>query len=81
MAPSAEIPVIDIAAEGVSEAQIAQALVDAAAEQGFIYIKSTGKALPVDQIENAFSIVSSTMCPGPQRKRGWLTVDIVPDTV
>jgi isopenicillin N synthase-like dioxygenase len=58
MAEAAAIPIIDISAEGADEAQVARALVDAAAEFGFVYIKNTGKAIPVEQIENAFNIVS-----------------------
>ncbi|RYP24468.1 hypothetical protein DL765_000488 [Monosporascus sp. GIB2] len=37
--------------------QIAQSLVDAAAEYGFVYIKSTGLDLPIEQVNNAFGVV------------------------
>lgn len=59
MPEAAAIPIIDISAEGADELQIARALVDAAAEFGFVYIKNTGKEIPVEQIENAFAVVRS----------------------
>jgi isopenicillin N synthase-like dioxygenase len=57
MATAAKIPVIDIAAEGDHQAQVAKELVEAAVEHGFIYIKNSGKDIPVAAIENAFSMV------------------------
>lgn len=57
MAKVAKIPVIDISAEGGDQAQVARDLVEAAVEHGFIYIKSTGKDIPVDAIVNAFNLV------------------------
>ena len=58
MPEDATIPIIDISAEGVDQAQIAKSLVDAAAEYGFVYIKSTGCGISADRMENAFNVVS-----------------------
>ncbi|KKA29586.1 hypothetical protein TD95_003458 [Thielaviopsis punctulata] len=71
MPPSAEIPVIDIAAEGVSEKEIAKALVDAAAEQGFIYIKSTGQALPSKKLFKETPLEEKKRCTIQTNNRGW----------
>lgn len=61
MASAAKIPVIDISATGEEEqAKVAKELVEAAIEHGFVYIKNKGTEIPVDAIENAFSIVGST---------------------
>ncbi len=54
MANSADIPIIDLAGD---RADIALQLVNAAEEHGFIYIKNTGKDIPVDAVEGAFSLV------------------------
>ena len=55
---AAPIPIIDIFAEsGTDELQTAKALVDAAAEHGFVYIKNTGKDITTKQIESAFGLV------------------------
>lgn len=57
MAKVAKIPVIDVAAAaGEDQAQVAKDLVEAAIEHGFIYIKNTGKDIPVDVIEDAFNL-------------------------
>lgn len=56
MAEAAAIPVIDISAEGADQKQIANSLVDAAAEYGFVYIKSTGLDLRIEQVQNAFEV-------------------------
>ena len=56
MAAAAKIPVIDISDEA-NELQVAKDLVEAAIEHGFIYIKNTGKDIPVDAVEGAFSLV------------------------
>ena len=53
------IPIIDISAAGAGELDVAKALVDAAAEHGFVYIKNTGKDITAQQISNAFELVSS----------------------
>lgn len=52
------IPIIDISAAGAGELDVAKALVDAAAEHGFVYIKNTGKDITAQQISNAFELVS-----------------------
>ncbi|KAK7967434.1 uncharacterized protein PG986_001711 [Apiospora aurea] len=50
------IPIIDISAEGAGELDVAKALVDAAAEHGFVYIRNTGKDITAQQISNAFDL-------------------------
>ncbi len=57
MAGTAKIPIIDISAEGADEAKVAQELVDAAVEYGFIYIKNTGRDIPAEQIDHIFDLV------------------------
>lgn len=61
MSAAAKIPVIDIAAAD-DQTQVAKDLVEAAVEHGFIYIKNTGKDIPVQVVENAFSIVQYILC-------------------
>jgi isopenicillin N synthase-like dioxygenase len=56
MADAAKIPVIDISDEA-NEHQVAKDLVEAAIEHGFIYIKNTGKDIPVDAVNGAFDMV------------------------
>jgi sialic acid synthase SpsE len=58
MPEAAAIPIIDISAEGADELEVAKALVDAAAEYGFVYIKNSGKDISAEQVQNAFDIVS-----------------------
>ena len=45
MPQAAAIPIIDISAEGADRARVAKTLVDAAAEYGFVYVKSAGLSL------------------------------------
>lgn len=52
------IPVIDI--NSADEATIGKALVDAAEEHGFIYIRNLGQDIPAEQIDEAFSLVRPT---------------------
>jgi isopenicillin N synthase-like dioxygenase len=54
---TAQIPVIDISG-GQSEAEVGQALVDAAATYGFVYVKNAGKDIPVAAINRMFELVS-----------------------
>jgi isopenicillin N synthase-like dioxygenase len=56
MTAAAKIPVIDISGSG-DQARVAKELVEAAVEHGFIYIKNTGRDIPVDAVENAFNLV------------------------
>ena len=56
MAQVAKIPVIDISAEG-DQTQVARELVEAAIEHGFVYIRNTGKDIPVAAVEGAFDVV------------------------
>ncbi|KAH8652405.1 hypothetical protein BX600DRAFT_472504 [Xylariales sp. PMI_506] len=80
MAEAAPIPVIDISAEGADEVEVAKALVEAAVEHGFVYIKNTGHDIPAEQIQNAFEIsralFSSPLgekqsCKIQTNNRGW----------
>lgn len=57
MAQVANIPIIDISDDARDQAQVARDLVDAAIEHGFIYIKNTGKDIPLDAIDAAFELV------------------------
>lgn len=56
MANTAKIPVVDISDER-NQQEVARELVDAAIEHGFVYIKNTGKDIPVEAIDEAFEIV------------------------
>ncbi|TDZ34597.1 UPF0676 protein [Colletotrichum spinosum] len=80
MAPNANIPIIDIAAEGVNRTAIARQLVDAAAEHGFIYIRNTGKYIDLGDIDKAFDlskklfkapVEEKAACTIQQNNRGW----------
>lgn len=57
MSASTKIPVIDISGD-VPEAEVAEALVDAAATNGFVYVKNLGKDIPIEVIERTFALVS-----------------------
>ncbi|KAH8887362.1 Clavaminate synthase-like protein, partial [Thozetella sp. PMI_491] len=76
----AKIPVIDIAAEGDEQAKVAKELVEAAVEHGFIYVKNTGKDIPVEAVESAFNISKNLFrapleekqkCAIQQNNQGW----------
>lgn len=76
---AAKIPVIDISGDGDQE-QVAKDLVEAAIEHGFIYIKNTGKDIPVEAIDNAFNISKilfnapleeKQACKIQENNRGW----------
>jgi isopenicillin N synthase-like dioxygenase len=55
---TAQIPVIDIS--GVQpEAEVGQALVDAAATSGFVYVRNEGRDIPVAAIDRMFDLVNS----------------------
>lgn len=58
MPEAAKIPIIDISDDAADQAQIARSLVNAAAEYGFVYVRSTGRDLATGQVEKAFAIVS-----------------------
>ena len=55
--PTSQIPVIDLSGS-LPEAQVAKELVDAAATNGFVYIKNQGKDIPVEVIDDIFDLVS-----------------------
>lgn len=58
MTKTASIPVIDISAQDVDQKAIAQQLVDAAVEHGFIYIRNLGRDISPGEIDGAFALVS-----------------------
>ncbi|KAL5604139.1 hypothetical protein BROUX41_002126 [Berkeleyomyces rouxiae] len=70
----ANIPIIDIGADGVSEASIGKALVDAAAEHGFIYIKNTGQVMAVDRIQKTFDISKTLFKETPLDEKKQCTI-------
>lgn len=67
MSEAANIPIIDISADRVDEVEIAKALVDAAAEYGFVYIRNTGKDISAEQVQGAFDLVSCRSVHNPPR--------------
>ncbi|KAK1833299.1 hypothetical protein QBC39DRAFT_254668 [Podospora conica] len=80
MAKVANIPIIDISDDSQDQAQVARDLVDAAIEHGFIYIKNTGKDIPLDAINGAFELSKKLFaapleekqsCAIQQNNRGW----------
>ncbi|KAI0129133.1 hypothetical protein BJ170DRAFT_682917 [Xylariales sp. AK1849] len=73
MSEAAKIPLVDIAAEGVDESDIARELVDAACTFGFVYIKNTGKHIPVDQLCNVWEI-SKTLFRSPLEEKQRCTI-------
>jgi len=65
MSNIAEIPVIDISTDSdEAEARVAKELVDAAVQHGFIYIRNTGKEIPVHAVDGAFNLVIMSPNPG-----------------
>jgi isopenicillin N synthase-like dioxygenase len=52
-----QIPVIDLSGP---EAEVAKQLVDAASTYGFVYVKSLGKDIPVEDIDSIFALVMSS---------------------
>ena len=56
---TANIPLIDISAPDADQKEIAQQLVDAAEEHGFIYIRNLGREIPAKDVGGAFHLVSS----------------------
>ncbi|KAK1760988.1 putative gibberellin 20 oxidase [Echria macrotheca] len=77
MAQAAKIPIIDLSGD---EAQVAHDLVEAAIEHGFIYIRNTGKDIPVEAIDDAFNLARKLFalpveekqtCLIQKNNRGW----------
>ncbi|TVY39406.1 UPF0676 protein [Lachnellula subtilissima] len=73
------IPVIDISGT-TPEVEVAKQLVDAATTYGFVYIKNQGKDIPVEAIDNTFSlskkffsspIEEKEPCKITENNRGW----------
>lgn len=54
MTATANIPIIDISGD---QHVVAQQLVDAAQEHGFIYIKNLGRDISASSIDGAFALV------------------------
>lgn len=54
MSASANIPVIDISGDPT---EVSKALVDAAEDHGFIYIKNIGRDISPEEIDGAFKTV------------------------
>lgn len=54
---SARIPVVDICSQKNSESAIAQELLEAAIDNGFVYIKNTGQDIPIEAIDHIFEYV------------------------
>lgn len=53
-----QIPIIDIDISGTTqESEVAEKLVDAAARYGFVYVRNQGKDIPIEAINNMFSLV------------------------
>lgn len=50
------IPVIDLSGP---EAEVAKQLTDAAETYGFVYVRSLGKDIPIEAIDNIFASVIS----------------------
>ncbi|KAK0720398.1 hypothetical protein B0H67DRAFT_186436 [Lasiosphaeris hirsuta] len=78
MATVARIPIIDISSDVQDEAQVAKELVEAAIEHGFIYIKNTGRNIPVATVDAAFDLKlfkapleEKQKCTIQQNNRGW----------
>jgi isopenicillin N synthase-like dioxygenase len=56
MSSDEQIPVIDISGE-LSRPEIAKALVDAVATNGFVFVKNLGQDIPVEVLDNTFELV------------------------
>ncbi|KAI1438764.1 2OG-Fe(II) oxygenase superfamily protein [Xylaria sp. CBS 124048] len=56
MAKAAPIPIIDITGAPEDQARIAKELVDAAAEYGFVYIRTAREDISPEQVKQAFDI-------------------------
>jgi isopenicillin N synthase-like dioxygenase len=52
-----QIPVIDISGD-LPEAEVGKAMVDAAANFGFVYVKNQGRDIPVATIDRMFDLVN-----------------------
>ncbi|KAJ4268291.1 hypothetical protein NW762_002354 [Fusarium torreyae] len=77
---TANIPIIDISALEADQKEVAQQLVDAAEEHGFIYIRNLGRNIPAADIDGAFDLVRKTFecsleekqrCTIQTNNRGW----------
>ncbi|PKS07956.1 hypothetical protein jhhlp_006568 [Lomentospora prolificans] len=66
---TAPIPVIDLAAAGKSEGEIAKELCDAAIEHGFIYIRSEGVDVSTESVARAFEISRELFLETPIEER------------
>ncbi|PSR80764.1 hypothetical protein BD289DRAFT_455147 [Coniella lustricola] len=85
MSTAAKIPLIDISATGGdAQAKVAQELVEAAVEHGFVYIRNTGADIPVEAVENAFElgkkifrapVEEKQKCIIQENNRGWSSMN------
>ncbi|KAF4970626.1 hypothetical protein FSARC_2407 [Fusarium sarcochroum] len=67
---TANIPIIDISAPETDQKEVAQQLVDAAEEHGFIYIRNLGRNIPATDIDGAFDLVRKTFeCSAEEKQR------------
>ncbi|KAH7188745.1 uncharacterized protein B0J16DRAFT_337935 [Fusarium flagelliforme] len=67
---TANIPLIDISAPDADQKEIAQQLVDAAEEHGFIYIRNLGREIPAKDVGGAFHLVKKTFeCSSEEKQR------------
>ncbi|CZS94469.1 hypothetical protein WAI453_008067 [Rhynchosporium graminicola] len=78
--PMGQIPVIDISGS-LPQSEIAKRLVDAATTYGFVYLKSLGKDIPVEVIDDIFALSKSFFespteekepCRIQTNNRGWV---------
>lgn len=70
---TAQIPVVDISS-GLPEAEVAEALVNAAATYGFVYVKNKGTDIPTAAIDRMFELVKPAEdLPSSQNSDMWLT--------
>ncbi|GAP84187.2 putative clavaminate synthase-like protein [Rosellinia necatrix] len=68
MTNAASIPIIDISRSEEDQTRIAEELVKAAAEYGFIYVRNGGQDITIAQVEQAFDI-SRTLFRSPLEEK------------
>ncbi|KAK3325563.1 hypothetical protein B0H66DRAFT_129000 [Apodospora peruviana] len=81
MAQIAKIPIIDIASDTEQDQlKVAKKLVEAAVEHGFIYIRNSGKDIPIEAVEGTFDlskklfaapVAEKQACTIQPNNRGW----------
>ncbi|OAA64627.1 2og-Fe oxygenase family protein [Niveomyces insectorum RCEF 264] len=85
---AASIPVIDLTAAddgGPARTAVARALVEAAVEHGFVYIRNTGREIPIKAVDEAFAVsrklfalptAEKQACAIQNNNRGWLGMHV-----